>query len=256
MNYIIIYLILILIIYTLINNYIIFENYKNYSCGIPKIIISTIHDKNLIPQKVYDNIKEFAPNYKYIIYDDNQIIDFFKRYYGENVLKTFQCLGGAHKADLFRYCYLYIYGGVYLDIKTKLIKKLDDVFNKKDVQFYTCLSWFKGTIYQGIIATKPKNPIFLNLIDYIIKIEKPVKRYFSFTRDFYKNVKILYKKNYLYNGFYKDPLNKFNLYLFTEICSRDPTKCEDGLDRYNKCCHIYDNNEKVIKVRYSDYPWK
>ena len=31
--------------------------------------------------------------------------------------------------------------------------------------------------------------------------------------------------------------------------------CEDGLDKYNKCCYIYDNNEKIIKTRYSDYPW-
>ena len=256
MNYLVIYLIIIFFIYLIFNNLIKYELFTNYDCNIPKIIISTIQDKNKIPDKVYKNIKQFASNYNHIIYDDNQVTRFIQKYYGENVLNAFFNLNGAHKADLFRYCYLYVNGGVYLDIKTKLIKDLDLVFNKKNVHFYTSLSWFKGTIYQGIIASKPKNPIFLNLIDYMVSIEKPVKKYFSFTRDFHKNLRFIYGHNVLTNGYYEDPKHKYNLYLFKEICTRDPSQCEDGLDRYNQCCYIYDNEEKVIKVRYSDYPWK
>ena len=48
---------------------------------------------------------------------------------------------------------------------------------------------------------------------------------------------------------------KYNLYLFNEKCSYNAKDCYDGLDRYNKCCYVYDNNIKIIKVRYADFPW-
>ena len=255
----VLYLLVILILFYIINNKLIlnYEKFENINgTEIPKVIISTYHDKSKIPRKVYDNIKKFASSYKHIVYDDEQIVIFLKKYFGNDVLNTFLTLHrGAHKADLFRYCYLYIYGGVYLDIKTVLIKDLDLVFNKPNVNFYTVLSMHKPTIYQGIIATKPRNPIFLPLIEHIVNVPKPVKRYFEFTSDFNRKLRKFYINDQLFNQFYKDKYNKFNLYLFEEKCTKDAKDCEDGLDKYKKCCFVYDNNEKIIKIRYSDYPW-
>ena len=270
MKYVLIYLCIILIVYYTINkslNYELFNNqftnkfHHDYlilkdKSSIPKVIISTYHDKTKIPSKVYENIKQYAPYYKHIIYDDNEVVLFLKKYFDGKVLNTFYTLHkGAHKADLFRYCYLYQFGGIYMDIKTKLIKNINTVFNKKNVDFYTVTSMFRGTIYQGVLASKPKNPLFLSLIEHMINVQKPVKIYFEFTRDLYRKLKLYYKINNIENGYYKDPNNKYNIYLFHEKCSRNPMDCEDGLDKYNKCCYIYDNNEKVIKTRYSDYPW-
>lgn len=263
MKYITINIFIILIIFYLINESIgketfnkeTFNNFNNEK--IPKVIISTYFDKSKIPNKVNENIKKYAPNYKYIVYDDNEIALFLKRNFSHDVLNTFLTLHrGAHKADLFRYCYLYMYGGIYLDIKTKLIKNIDLIFNKKNVDFYTVLSMHKPTIYQGIIASKPKNPIFLSLIDYIVHYPKPVKKYFAFTIDFYNKLKLFYKNEIFYNGLYESQCKKFNLYLFEEKCTRNVEDCEDGLDKYKRCCYVYDNNEKIIKTRYSDYPWK
>ena len=262
MKYVLVYLCIILLAYYIINNslnYELFSNNKLFSnneLSIPKVIISTYHDKSKIPSKVFENIKQYAPNYQHVIYDDNEIVLFLKKYFNSNVLNTFYTLNrGAHKADLFRYCYLYQFGGIYMDIKTKLIKNIDEVFNKKNVDFYTVTSMYRGTIYQGVLASKPKNPLFLSLIEHMVNVAKPVKIYFEFTRDLYRKLKLNYNTNNLENGYYKDPYNKFNLYLFHEKCSRNPMDCEDGLDKYNKCCYIYDNNEKIIKTRYSDYPW-
>ena len=53
-------------------------------------------------------------------------------------------------------------GGIYLDIKTELIKPLNEIFNKNYT--YSVLSIVRDTIYQGVIATPPGNPIFLKLI--------------------------------------------------------------------------------------------
>lgn len=226
------------------------------SCSIPKVIIQTYYDFNKIPDKVYSNIKLFAPDYKHIIYNDYECIQFLDKHFDKKISQTFKNLKvGAHKADLFRYCYLYMYGGVYLDIKTVLIKPIDELFNKD--YFYTVVDKSKKRIYQGIIACKAKNSLFLDLINQIVNSNKPV--YHSFIRYMYQ---ALSKKK---NGSLKIGLNKMKdnsyLYLFQEKCStnnndKSLASCSDGKDRYGLCCYIYDNDNKpVIKTRYADFPW-
>lgn len=251
---ILILILLIFIIFIIVNFRLPRSEYFT-STSIPHVIVSTYSDKKEIPQKVYDNIKKYAQNYKYKIYDDQEIIQFLKKYYPPNVIQAFYSLDkGAHKADLFRYCYLYQFGGIYLDIKTELIQPLSTLFNK-NAQLYTVLSMHKGTVYQGIIASVPKNPLFLELIETIVMSSKPIKRYFQFTRDFYKKLIMYYNVQTLKEGYLPDPNGKYNLYLFQEDCSRNAEQCKDGLDRYGKCCFVYDKQHKIIKTRYSDYPW-
>ena len=256
---IIILLLLLFLIFSWCNSYIkeSFNNYGNlYSQEkIPKVIISTYHTKSKIPDKVFSNIQRYAYNYKFKIFDDSEIIIFLKRYYSPAVLETFKKLKGAHKADLFRYCYLYKFGGIYLDIKTELIKNIDDVFNIENVDLYTVLSMHKGTVYQGIIASKPNNHLFKELIDYMVSIDKPVKRYFAFTADFYRRLQKYCNKKVITPGYNKTIHGK-NFYLFQEKCTRRKCDCKDGLDRYKRCCHVYNGFRKVIKTRYADYPWK
>ena len=64
-----------------------------------------------------------------------------------------------------------------------------------------------------------------------------------------------YKIKNVIGGYYGDPYNKFNLYLFQEKCTRNAQDCKDGLDKYRRCCYVYDNDNKIIKTKYSDYPW-
>ena len=149
---------------------------------------------------------------------------------------------------------MYINGGVYLDRKSELIKPIDKIFTKNYT--YSVLSIINKSIYQGIIACPPKNPIFLELIDYIIKTASMKKEYLIYTYDFYNKVS---KKcsNMLLEGFNRNLQNSnYDFYLFREICSENADDCYDKLDRRNLCCYIYNvDREKIIKTRYSDYPW-
>ena len=226
-------------------------NLKN----IPNIpnnpLFQTYHDKSKIPNEIYENIRKYAPEYTHIIMDDNDIRDFLKIYYNKNVLDTFDSLkSGAHKADLARYCILYLYGGLYLDIKTELIKPLKEIFNKGDDVFYSVDAYFDGYIYQGIIKTPQYQPLFLSLIDYICKTKNPFL-YLDFCRDLYVQL-----EKYIKDGIFKDK-NGLKYYLLKEKCSNiDNSMCYDGFDRYGFCCFIYDKEEPVIKGRRSSYPWK
>ena len=228
---------------------------ENFELEIPKILIQTYHKKDKIPKKVFENINEFASDYKHIIFDDDEIIEFLKKNYRADVLKTFDLLKGAHKADLFRYCWLYKFGGVYLDIKTELIKPLSDIFNRNHT--YSVLSIVRDTIYQGVIATPPGNPVFLKLIKFMIQLVKSGRKYnyIIFTKDFWNNV---YRECNMrpFAGINKNIDNpKFNYQLFQEKCTKDKLDCYDGLDRHKLCCYICEGGERIIKSRYADFPW-
>jgi len=220
---------------------------------IPKIIFQTYNDKSKIPQKVYDNIKQYAPEYQHIIYDDNEIINFLSLHYPSIVVDKFKALNGAHKADLFRYCILYIHGGVYIDIKTELITPLSNIFNKPNIDLYTVMSVIPKTIYQGIIASPPKNIMFIQLINFILNTPLFICKifYHIFVYDFYRYISN--DVNNIQNGYNKG--KKHTYYLFNEKCSKDKNACYDGLDRYGLCCFAYDMSNSVFKIRYADYPW-
>lgn len=238
------------------------ENYDEDNNKIPNIIWQTYNKLYKIPEKVYKNIEKFAPNYKHNIYNNFDCIEFIKQHFGYEVLDAFNTLKTpAHKADLWRYCVLYIHGGVYLDIKTVLIQNIDTVFtNRRDM--YSVIGNFPNSIYQGVLASPPKNKIFLDLIQHIVK-NRYTRSYDKFINYLYKIIskktitnKVSFGINMIKNNEYP------NIYLFQENCTSKKGDCYDGLDRYKLCCYIYNSEKKftkenrVIKVRYSDYPWK
>lgn len=246
------------------------ENYKlgenidfreNNVNKIPKQLYLTHYSKNKIPEKVYDNLDKYARingnkiNYK--IYDDDEIIDFLSKYYNDVVVDKFKKLSGAHKADLFRYCLLYIKGGVYIDIKTVLIKPLGEIidFDKGNIMFTVLGSKLFGNvkqIYQGIIATPPQNELIFKLIINVIETPKITTKinYLVFTKNFYKIAKKI-KGDKLEKGLNKLH-NHMDMYLFYEVLEKNCKK----RDRYGVCSNIYDKGENIIKTRYDDYPWK
>ena len=222
------------------------QEYSTNFDTIPKIIHMTYHNKSKIPQKVYDNLKKYASDYTIYIYDDNDVINFLNTYFTSDVVNKFNSLKGAHKADLFRYCVIYQIGGIYMDIKTELIMPISDIFKENYV--YTVLSNYStNTIYQGIIASKPKNPFFLRLINYVIQTPTIFTRlyYMIFTVDFYREIQLQIKRKP------KPGINN-EFYLFEENCDKN----SNDLDRYGLNCNIYDKGRRIIKVRFSDYPWK
>jgi len=219
----------------------------------PKLLFQTYKDKSKIPNEVYQTIQKYASEYNHIVLDDTDAINFLTEYFEATVVKTFNKLKlGAHKADLLRYCLLYIYGGVYMDISTELITPLSDIFPDKTI-LYTVLSVVKDHIYQGVICTPPNNPIFLSLIYYIVKTGNPL-----FYHDFCKDFLYQIKKDLNYSV--KLGLNTSKqgnkYYILNEKCSFFyRSLCYNKFDKYGLCCVIYDKDIPVIKTRRSTYPW-
>ena len=219
---------------------------------IPKKLIQTYHLPDKIPDYIHDNIKKYCSDYEYYFFDDSDWLNFIKEHYTDPVVNKYNSLSGPHKADLLRYCILYIYGGVYADIKTIFIKNINTIFDhttfSKKHKFYSvvCDSHSPDCIYQGIIATSQYNPIFLILIEKILHTHDIIinNNYHVFVNQMYNTLEELKD----------DP--EYQIILFNEICTTDISGTTNKLDRYGFYCQIIDNdNNHIFDTRDPKYPW-
>jgi len=142
---------------------------EKYNSIIPKNIFQTWCTKDL-PQKMKENmelLKQQNPEFRHFLFDDDDCREFIQDNFSSDVLQAFDSLiPGAYKADLWRYCILYIYGGIYLDIKFhctngfKLLALTEEEYFARDRP--------EGCLYNGFIAVLPKNEILLKCIHQII----------------------------------------------------------------------------------------
>ena len=159
-------------LYTIIPPKIIKNNYIN---TIPNNVFLTYSSITLPPymaNTVYENALN-NPEFNFFVFDNDMCSNFIKNNFDNDVLIAFNNIkAGAYKADLWRYCVLYMYGGVYMDIKFVLNYKLTDIINKygsifvKDVDYYSN-SCKKGT-FNGFMISDAKNPIFYDCIQQIV----------------------------------------------------------------------------------------
>lgn len=244
----------------LLNKQIELPKLDNYDT-IPNILFQIyMYYTGKIPDYIFDGIKTYAPNYKHIIFNELDAKQFLTLYFHKRIIERFNNLKlGAHKADLLRYCYLYIYGGVYIDIKTLFIKPLDEIFTNKSY-FYTCIESLNGVMYNGILASKPRNILFLKLIWYIIniplyKINAPFRVYYlTFCQDIYLKI-----QNDCKTGIIQQGLNigkTQNYYLFKDNSTFNISEICSKFDRYGACNNVYDNETRIFIGRDSEFPWK
>ena len=130
---------------------------------ISKIVVQTAKDP--IQPYITEKLKKYTSDaWTYMYFNDTDIKDFFNK----NPLpelpkieKLFDELGGAHKADLFRYYFLYVKGGVYIDSDALLTHNLDDI--TKDYSFFY-VKTNEEQAFNGFIGCSPKNEIMYDLL--------------------------------------------------------------------------------------------
>ena len=131
---------------------------------IPKIIHQTWKDDHL--KKDLENLwTSKNPNYEYNFYNDNDIEKIIKENFDQRIYKCYKRLiAGAAKADFFRYCIIYLEGGIYCDIDFIPHVGFDD-FISKELEIVVCDDQYG--LFNAFIASKPKHDFFLSLIDKI-----------------------------------------------------------------------------------------
>ena len=141
----------------------------------PKKIFQT-YETNQISSGMYDAAHTWIdknPDWEYCFFDKDDRRNFIKDNFYDKVLEAYDTLiPGAYKADLWRYCVLYIYGGVYGDIGKVLLTPLNNVLpiNSSFISFKDRLvDWdYDGYIFNAIIISKPNHPFLKKAIDMIV----------------------------------------------------------------------------------------
>lgn len=146
---------------------------SKYNINIPLNIFQTWHTKDLKSsmRNAVNNIIYNNPKFNYYLFDDNDCRNFIEKNFDNKVLNAFDSLiPGAFKADLWRYCVLYIKGGIYLDIKYEPHNNFR--FINLCEQEHWCLDCDNNNIYNAIIVSKPNNPILYKAIyDIVYHVE-------------------------------------------------------------------------------------
>lgn len=164
---------------------------------IPKVVYFThenINEKNKFSEIITFN-KQKNPELKFIFFDDKKRRIFINKYYPE-FYKFYNCIHydyGAMKADIFRVLILYHYGGIYIDIKTKIINIYDIIKNKpfccgtydeKIMHFYNKLIGFE--ISNFFISSEKKGNII-----------KLIKNEMYKRLNYFGNIPLSFKYNFL-----------------------------------------------------------
>ena len=146
-----------------------FINKSVYNCVIPQNIFQTWHTKNLPPLmfRAVQKIKKHNPRFKYYLYNDNDCREFIKDHFRPDVLDAYdRLIPGAYKADLWRYCVLFIHGGIYLDIKYAPYKGFKFI-NLCESEHYVLDADGAG-IYNALMVSLPRNEILYKSIRQIV----------------------------------------------------------------------------------------
>ena len=216
-------------------------------------------------------------DFKFFLYDDKMCREFIQKHFGPNELYAFDSLiPGAYKADLWRYCVLYIYGGVYMDIKLQCVDGFNLIYLIHEECFPKDID--KGNnkgIWQGFLICKPKNEILKHCINEIIK---NVKQFYygdtclsitgpglmynivnKYNKEYYENSKLklkyinnsptnlgIYYYNKLIIDIYKNYINERN----------SNGQCHYGVMWKNKCIYniIYNPINYSTNVNINNIP--
>ena len=144
---------------------------------IPKRIFQT--SKEPLAPHIRQRVMKQCPGWKYEYFNDQDIVDFFRKNPLEDfpdVISRFHAIKtGQHRADLFRYYYLYIYGGVFLDSDAMIYTNIDCIcqdYSFFTIQTHDCIRPHGkfSIIFQGFLGAAPNNDIIYMALDHIYHV--------------------------------------------------------------------------------------
>ena len=157
-----------------IKNSQVFKLKENCDSIIPLDVYTCWHTKDLPPlmKQNYEKLIYDNPKMNFHLYDENECREFIKTYFEPDVVDAYdKLIPCSYKSDLWRYCVLFINGGIYMDIKFSCVNnfKLISLTEKEHfVRDIELLQGPPGGTLTGLIVCKPGNIILFNCIRQII----------------------------------------------------------------------------------------
>jgi len=166
------------------------------------LVQSTI--RNPPPPTVREKFNLYTGNdWEHLYFSDKDIIKYFEDNALDefpSIIEKFHKLEGPHKADLFRYYFLYKNGGVWVDADAMIYQDINYLVENYD--FFTAVTERNSCrCFNGFIGSSPNNEIIKNAIyDCVnIDVEQLTNEYHSLCNNLFtiinnsqeKNIKLL-----------------------------------------------------------------
>lgn len=140
---------------------------------IHQILINSTNKVSKLPKYIQfcqNQIKNLYPYGEYHLYSGKEIEEIIEKNFPKEVIVSYKTLKPyAYKADLARYCLLYLYGGLYIDLSILCLNSLDlkdkYFFAFRDLPEFSDPWW---AVTNAIIYSKPKSSIMKTAIDIMI----------------------------------------------------------------------------------------
>jgi mannosyltransferase OCH1-like enzyme len=147
----------------------------------PLKIFVTYKSIESIPPDVIQNISRQAPGTVVKVFGDNECYDFLKNYYSVEYADFFISIpDGPIRADFWRACIIFKFGGIYMDIDTVLLVPLCD-FLMQEVDM--CTSGSRDGCVNPIIlfARSPGSMVLRKCIDSMFAMKDKPYSYWSYS---------------------------------------------------------------------------
>jgi len=133
---------------------------------VPKIIMQTWKNE-IVPDKwktSVESIKKFMPDWKHVLMTDQDNLDFCKLHFPEFYDTFVKFQYPIQRADAIRYMWLYINGGVYMDLDLELVSSLEELFDQGKI--FLVPSGNVGSWYtNSFMASAPRQDFWLDCIE-------------------------------------------------------------------------------------------
>ena len=156
---------------------------EHYLRRIPRKLVVT-NFKDQVPKDTYEEHMHTVfmnPDYEVHFYSDRRIRPFIEKHFASEpkVIAAYDALiPGAYKADLFRYCWLLVNGGVYMDMDFHSHQPLDRLIDDSD-EFVVAKDCFRNNVYNAFIAAVPGSPVVRLLLD--TAVERITRRLYGWS---------------------------------------------------------------------------
>ena len=132
-----------------------------YSQKIPFILLQTFRDNKVGPKvkRSIENLLHYNPEYRYLLVTDEDADKLLATEFPPAVHLALRCLqAGAAKGDLIRYCLLFLYGGVYLDMDSSFGVPLRELIDP-DSDLYIGLEPDGASPVNWAMMFTPRHPL-------------------------------------------------------------------------------------------------
>ena len=131
----------------------------------PEYSGKSVHPRTLDNLNTWTN---FTPDISFVrkVYDYEEASSFISEHFDNELLRYFQIQpDGRFKADLWRLCVLYIYGGIYTDIDQELLSPIDSFLDINKYSFCGVTNMERYNLSNGFIYARPNHPIIKKNIE-------------------------------------------------------------------------------------------